>query len=389
MIARLVQLGIGVAVVLVVGAVIYVQPGDPPAQAPPPAPIDAAEHEQTIEAMRPTKRDRPVIAILAHNEATEITDLLVPYGVLRRADVADVVVVAKSEAPIRLFPISRFGAGPELFTINPQRTLAAFDASYPEGADYVIVPAVLPRDDQALLEWLRDQRRRGAAIVSVCAGAMTAAAAGLLEDRRATTHWSYAEDLREAEPRLHWVGDRRFVAHQGVVTTTGISASAPVTISLVEAIAGRERAQQLAAELGADHWGSRHRSAAFQLTQERRKTFLRNWLSFWRRDTIGAPMSDGVDEIALALTVDAYSRTALAHVVVIANAGTASVRTMHDLVIRPSSHVAADDVDHMLAPPQSLTPGRTLERVLPAISRLYGEHTADIVALQMEYEWRR
>jgi putative intracellular protease/amidase len=387
MVPRSVLIILGVALVLTLGVAVFLQPGEQPKLQLPLAAIDATEHGRTINLMRPPKRERPVIAIVANNEATEVTDLMVPYGVLGRAGVAEVLVVAETDAPIHIFPISRLGSGEELFTIDPQLTFAAFYARYPEGADYVIVPAILPRDDRAVLGWIRDQRSAGATIISVCAGAMTLAAAGLLDGRHATTHWSYVEELRGSHPTLVWAPDRRFVAQEGIVTTTGISASVPVAVTLVESIAGRERAEQLAADLGVDNWDARHRSSAFQLTWERRKAFLRNWVSFWRRETIGLPICEGVDEIALALMADVYSRTALTRVNAILDGGDAGARTMHGLVIRLIPKVSAAEVDRMAPSLQSVTPALTLERVLPQIASTYGAWTADLVALQMEYSW--
>lgn len=155
----------------------------------------------------------------------------------------------------------------------------------------------------------------------------------------------------------------------------------------MEAIAGRQRAEQVAADLGVANWDARHRSGEFQLNWERRKSFLRNWLSFWRRETIGVPIANDVDEIALALTADAYSRTFRSRVVVAPEAGGDLVRTLHELVIRPSPNTTPADVDRMAPLPQSSTPGLTLERVLPRIASLYGDWTADTVALQIEYPW--
>jgi hypothetical protein len=74
---------------LLVATPIVLAPGDP-APSPAAAAIDNAEQARTIEALRQRKRERPVIAILALNEATEVTDLLVPYGVLRRARAGEI-----------------------------------------------------------------------------------------------------------------------------------------------------------------------------------------------------------------------------------------------------------------------------------------------------------
>ena len=384
---RWLLLGIGAAVALAIAATpIVLAPGSHPPPVPPATAIDGAEHARTVEAMRPPKRETPVIAIFVLNEATEVTDFLVPYGVLQRANVAEVTVVAERAAPVPLYPFSRLGRGPQLLEIEPQATTRTFDERYPDGADYVVVPAIEPRNDRFAMDWIIAQRRKGAKIVSVCAGALTLGAAGLLDGRRATTHWAYVDELQTDHPTMQWVRDRRYVADNGIVTSTGITASIPVTLALVEAIAGRARTAQLARDLGVADWDARHRSSAFQLTTEHQKTFVRNWLSFWRRETLGVPVGEGVDEIALALTVDAYSRTALSKVVTVGTSGEA-VRSRHGLVIHPLASSRAAAVGHMLPPPQSDVPALTVERELARIASRFDRPTADIVALVIEYPW--
>ena len=103
---RLTLLGIGAIALLVAAATLALAPRSRPAASPAAAAIDNTEHARTIEAMRPPKRKRPVIAIIALNDATEVTDFLIPYGVLQRADVADVIVVAERSAPVPLHPFS-------------------------------------------------------------------------------------------------------------------------------------------------------------------------------------------------------------------------------------------------------------------------------------------
>jgi transcriptional regulator GlxA family with amidase domain len=384
---RLIFLGVGAAVALLaVAAPIVLAPGNRPAPPLAAAAIEDSEHMRTIEALRTPKRKRPVIAILALNEATEVTDFLVPYGVLQRANVADVTVVAERVVPVPLHPFSALGRGPELLRIVPGATTRAFDERYPDGADYVVVPALMPRNNQYVMDWIVTQHGKGAKIFSVCAGSLTLGAAGLLDGRRATTHWAYIRDLHKAHPSMQWVPDRRYVADNGISTSTGITATIPVTIALVEAIAGRSKAEQLAQDLGVANWDARHRSSAFQLTWEHQKTFLRNWLSFWRRETLGVPVSAGVDEIALALTLDAHSRTALSTVVTVGSSGEA-VRSRYGLMIHPNTSRQAAAVDRMLPPPRSDAPALTLDSELAQIASRYGRPTADIVALAIEYPW--
>lgn len=383
---QLILIGMGSAIALsVIGALVLLAPGERHAPSEATPPVDHAEHARTIAAMRPPKRERPVIAIVVLNEATEVTDFLIPYGVLRRADVADVTTVAERAAPVPLHPFSRLGLGPELLRIDPQATMQDFDARHPDGADYVVVPAMEPRNNQAVLDWISAQHRKGAKIVSVCAGSLTLAAAGLLDGRRATTHWAYIEELRQAHPTMQWVKDRRYVADDGIVTTTGITASIPVAVALVEAIAGRPKAEALAQDLGVANWDARHRSSEFQLTWEHQKTFMRNWLSFWRHETVGVPVSEGVDEIALGLTVDAYSRTASSTATTVSDGG-GVIRSRHGLVIHPATSAEnTDTVDRLLPRPAPDVPAQAVERELTQIAARFGRPTADIVALVLEY----
>lgn len=339
---------------------------------------------QTIEEIGKPRRKRPVVAIVALNQATEITDLIIPYGVLQRADVADVMVVAGQMSPVSLYPFSKLGQGPELFRIDPQASREAFDKQYPDGADYVVVPALEPRNDKGVIDWINAQYQKGANIVSVCAGALTLAAAGLLDDRKATTHWAYIDEMQKAHPTMQWVQDRRYVSDNGVTTATGITASLPITVALVAAIAGKAKAAQVAKDLGIPYWDTRHRSSDFKLTRKHKKTFIRNWLAFWRKETLGVSVDEGMDEIALALTADAYSRTALSKVVTVGSSKT--VRGKYGLTIYPNM-TQADAALHMLPSPEPTMPAQAIDRALEQIASRYGRPTAEIVALTVEYPW--
>ena len=134
-------------------------PPAPAVETPPP--IAKEEADATIAALKPPKRQRPLIAIVGINDATEVTDYLMPYGILRSADIADVVALATKPGPMTLFPALK---------IEPQATVADFDAQHPEGADYVIVPNMSRHDDPVLLQWIRSQAAKGAIVVGVCAG---------------------------------------------------------------------------------------------------------------------------------------------------------------------------------------------------------------------------
>ena len=144
----------------------------------------------------------------------------------------------------------------------------------------VIVPAMSRDDDPAVLAWLQNQPRKGATIIGICAGAKVVGAAGLLDGRQATTHWYYLDELLERSPSIDYVADRRMVFDGDVVTTTGITASMPMILTLIEALAGRAKAESVAHDLGLEEWDARHASGAFRLTRPFATTVLLNRLAF-------------------------------------------------------------------------------------------------------------
>jgi putative intracellular protease/amidase len=338
-------------------------------------PVPSQEADATIAALKPPKRQRPLIAIVGINEQTETTDYLMPYGILKRADVADVVTLATKPGPVTLFPVLK---------VEPHATIAAFDAQHPNGADYVIVPAMSRDDDPVVVQWIRQQAQKGAIVVGVCVGTMVVASTGLLNGKRATTHWYSLKDLREKHPTIHYVRDRRIVVDHGVATTTGISASMPMSLTLVEAIAGRDKAQAVARDIGLPHWDARHDSGAFQFTRPFALTAIRNTIAFWNKEQLGIALAPGIDEVSLALAADAWSRTYRSRAVTFA--ATADARpSRNGLRILPDQVAAQWPPERLLQPIGSLPPAQALDQTLERIEARYGGRTADFVAMQLEY----
>jgi len=343
------------------------------------ATIPEVETKTTLAALGPPKRrDRPLIAVVGINDATETTDYLTPYGILRRADIADVVALATGQGPVKLFPV---------LTVEPQMTIAEFDARHPDGADYVIVPAMSRDDDPAALGWIRQQSAKKATVIGICAGAKVVAAAGLLDGKRATTHWYYVDELRQKHPTIQYVPNRRMVVDGGVATTTGISSSIPFALTLIEAIAGQTKAVQVAGDLGVAHWDARHDSAAFTFTRPFAVTALANTLAFWSHETLGMALAKGMDEVSLALVADAWSRTYRSRAKTFATQD-GSVLSRNGLAILPD-RVATDwPSERRLPPIGDKPPATALDAALRAIAQRHGTATSQFVAMQLEYRRR-
>ena len=88
-----------------------------------------------------------------------------------------------------------------------------------------------PADE--LLDALRAASDRGARLVSICTGAFVIAAAGLLDGRRATTHWHHAERFRRRFPRVQLDADVLFVDDGDVLTSAGVAAGIDLCLHLV------------------------------------------------------------------------------------------------------------------------------------------------------------
>ena len=337
------------------GAWIFSLPTTPSVAAPPA--IAQHERDAMIAALKPPKRQRPLIAIIGINDATETTDYLMPYGVLKRADVADVVTLATRPGPITLFPALK---------VEPQATIAEFDARHPDGADYVIVPAMSRDDDPEALQWIRNQSGKGAIVIGVCVGAKVVGAAGLLHGKRATTHWYSVKELRGKHPTMRYVEDRRLVVDDGVATTTGISASMPMSLTLVEAIAGRDKARAVGREIGLPDWDARHESDEFRFTRPFALTAIGNTAAFWSHEQLGIELKPDVDEVSLALVADAWSRTYRSRAVTFARTAGAQ-QTRNGLRILPDEVAASWPAARRLPEIGDTKPAEALDNALAAL----------------------
>jgi hypothetical protein len=235
-------------------------------------------------------------------------------------------------------------------------------------------------DDPQITGWLGQQSEKGARIIGVCAGALVLGNAGLLDGRHFSGHWYYRTKLLKRHPDAIYAPHQRYLIDRGIATTTGITASVPTMLALVEAIAGRERAQALAGELGVDSWSPAHDSTPFHLNARRRWNFLLNKLAFWRHEQWGVDVRNGSDDIALAFATDAWSRTGRVSVSAVSPVGPVTLRSGLVLLAQP-----AKENTPRVPLTADLKPMQQLNRTLCEIARRYGASRREWVMLEMEY----
>ena len=317
-------------------------------------------------------RERPIVALLGHNASTELADYITPHGVLARADVAEVVSVSTGASLITTQPLK----------IEAQLNTKQFDDRYAEGADYVIVPAIFQGNDEPdLLEWISDQAGKGATLVSICLGAHVVANTGLMDGHRATSHFSSEDKRAQIYPQVRWQKNTRWVADGKIVSSAGISAAIPISIALVEAIAGHERAAAVAQELGVTSWSSKHDSDVFRARPDEERPNM----DASTKITLGIPLTEGMDEIALGLTADAYNLSNLVKVQAIA--GTLDpVTTLSGLRIVPERTVSGPEQVDRVLPYVEVKPAlHALDVALQTISDDYGRAASCNAAFTMEH----
>jgi transcriptional regulator GlxA family with amidase domain len=106
---------------------------------------------------------------------------------------------------------------------------------------------------QQLLSFLRGAPTNTRRVGSICIGAFILGAAGLLDGRRATTHWMFAEELRRRYPKVTVEVDRIFIADGPIWTSAGMTAGLDLALSLVERDLGSQRAREAARVLVLHH----------------------------------------------------------------------------------------------------------------------------------------
>jgi len=178
------------------------------------------------------------IAIVLYDRVTAL-DAIGPYEVLSRLPGASVTFAAAEAGPMR--------TDNGMLTLIAERPLSEIPRP-----DILLVPGgpgeVAARAGGAVLEWLRAAAQTSTWTTSVCTGSLVLAAAGLLEGRRATTHWLAMEQLESlgAQPVRE-----RVVFDGNIVTAAGVSAGIDMALALAERVASREVAEAI--QLGIEY----------------------------------------------------------------------------------------------------------------------------------------
>src|SRR5215475_3286788 len=193
--------------------------------------------------MQLTRRPRHRIAVLAF-------DGMSPF---ETAIVVEVFGLPRPELEVDWYELAVCAADP-----GPLRAVGGLTLTAPFGldvfaaADTLIVPGVADVHGdvpEPVLDALRSAHARGARLVSICSGAFALAAAGVLDDRVAATHWRYAPELARRFPRVRVDPDVLYVDGGDVLTSAGSAAGLDLCLHLIRVDYGAAVANAVARRL--------------------------------------------------------------------------------------------------------------------------------------------
>jgi transcriptional regulator GlxA family with amidase domain len=194
-----------------------------------------------IDLTRPVR----VIDVLAY-PAAQLLDVTGPIQVFASAN--DFAAAAGGARPYVFRVVAQGG---EAVTASAGLALAAGPLTkLDEALDTLLVAggpgAEAASENPVLVEWVRARAARARRVASVCSGAFLLAAAGLLDGRRAATHWMYCAKLAQRFPAVHVEPDPIFVCDGPVWTSAGVTAGIDLALALVEEDLGRSVALAVA-----------------------------------------------------------------------------------------------------------------------------------------------
>jgi transcriptional regulator GlxA family with amidase domain len=199
-------------------------------------------------AASPAPAARRGVAILIFDNV-EVLDFAGPFEVFSRTRLTPGAASRRSEesAPFEVFTVAPSHA--PVTAVGGLTVIPAYSFADVPPIDLLVIPGGMGTrallGDADVLGWIRHAAGRAERVTGVCTGALLLAEAGLLEGRRATTHWSALDELAALNRGVILVRDRR-VVDDGVITSAGVASGMDMAFYVVEALFGREVADETA-----------------------------------------------------------------------------------------------------------------------------------------------
>lgn len=242
---------------------------------------------------------KPTAVVLVSNQGTESTDLLASYEILAASGALNVYTVA----PKRVLSPIWHGVD-----ILPHYSFQEIEQKLTGSFDLILIPNIADPEDSTIVQWVKRNARESTWIVSVCEGARVLAASGLLDNRRASSHFMALGQLEEDYPMTSWIRGVRYVEDRNIITSAGVTASIDATFHALHRVVGLQVAQQTAQRLNY-HMELHPREVDlfnFKLTDFFSLFLTAGYL--WDKTYSGVLIFDGIGEVDLGSVLDLYPR---------------------------------------------------------------------------------
>ncbi|WP_226528751.1 DJ-1/PfpI family protein [Metabacillus niabensis] len=183
------------------------------------------------------------VGILLFNDV-EVLDFAGPFEVF-----SITTLPISNEKPFIVKTISENG---DLVTArNGLKVFPDFSFTNHPSLDIVIIPGgygaeQIEIDNPTIIEWIKAQQSRTEFLTSVCTGALLLAKAGILDGRKATTHWMDIDRLEQEFPKVSVQREVKFVDEGSIITSGGISAGINMSFHLISRLHGKDVAVETA-----------------------------------------------------------------------------------------------------------------------------------------------
>ena len=191
---------------------------------------------------------KPIKVAIFIYEGAEMLDFVGPTEVFGNAEGFEVFTVAISKDLVTSFPQKALKLTPN-YSIDD---CPKIDILVLPGASMTGLMPVY--ENKKLIEWIKEVDKTSTLTMSVCTGAALLSKAGILDNKKATTHWGAISNLQQLTPKAEILKNTRFVEDGKLLTTAGVSAGIDGALFAVQKLKGREVAQRVATLMEYDYW---------------------------------------------------------------------------------------------------------------------------------------
>lgn len=337
---------------------------------------------------------KKTVLIIADNEGTEIFDLLAPFYLFNSTGKANVIIAAQKKYPV----IVRKG----LF-ILPQMSFAEFDSAQII-PDVIVIPNLsamtAKEQNPEIINWIKKHYTVAVKMLSVCDGALTAAATGIYDNQLLTTHASDYDDIKGQFTKPNWIKDTSVTQSGNLYSTAGVSNAVEGSLTVIKDLFGTETMLTVKDKINYPHELPllSHKSFAVGFKQ---KLSIGNKIFFKGNKRIGVLLQDSTNEFELAAVLDTYNRS-FPKCIESYTFNDKPVTSMYGLVMIPDAKLWSKELDeiHILkgynndserfksfevVTYDNPEKGYIINTCLSRIEKQYGEKFKHVVKLLLDY----